>query len=135
MIEFKPKIGIIGYGIVGQALAYGFSTAEIHIYDKFKEGFETMKEVAEKSEFIFICLPTPIKSDESGIDLSIINDAIKKLTVYTNNKQKFIIIKSTVTPGTTAGFIQKYPKSLFAFNPEFLTEANYMQDFVNADRT
>ena len=54
MIEFKPKIGIIGYGFVGQALAYGFSTAELHIYDKYKEGFESMKEVADQSEFIFI---------------------------------------------------------------------------------
>lgn len=135
MIEFKPKIGIIGYGFVGQALAYGFSTAELHIYDKYKEGFESMKEVADQSEFIFICLPTPIKSDESGIDLSIINDTITKLTKFTNGKQKFTILKSTIIPGTTMGFIKKYPKSLFAFCPEFLTESNYMQDFVNADRT
>ncbi|EKD22792.1 MAG: hypothetical protein ACD_83C00267G0004 [uncultured bacterium] len=135
MIEFKPKIGIIGYGFVGQALAYGFSTAELHIYDKYKEGFESMKEVADQSEFIFICLPTPIKSDESGIDLSIINDTMTKLTKFTNGKQKFIILKSTIIPGTTMGFIKKYPKSLFAFCPEFLTESNYMQDFVNADRT
>src|SRR3972149_6748901 len=59
----KFKIGIIGYGIVGQAVEYGFSNYEIHIYDKYKD-YETLDDVVEKSDYIFICLPTPIKSDE-----------------------------------------------------------------------
>ena len=135
VISFKPKIGIIGYGYVGQAVAYGFSTAEIHIYDKYKEGFETLTSVVKKSEFIFLCLPTPIREDESGIDLSIIEDTLKKLTKLTDKTDKIIIIKSTIIPGTTVRFIKKYPKTLFVYNPEFLTEANYLQDFVNSDRT
>lgn len=134
MIPFSPKIGIIGYGYVGQAVAYGFSTADISIYDKFKEGFDTLAEVIEKSEFIFICLPTPIRSDESGIDLSIIETSLEEVTKYTNNTSKIVIIKSTVVPGTTESFKKKYPNTNFAFNPEFLTEANYLQDFVNTDR-
>lgn len=134
-IPFRPKIGIIGYGYVGQAVAYGFSTAEIHIYDKYKEGFETLPSVVKKSEFIFVCLPTPIVEDESGIDLSIIEDSVKKISQWTNNTNKIVIIKSTIVPGTTAEIISRYPKTLFAYNPEFLTEANYLQDFVNADRT
>lgn len=134
-IPFKPKIGIVGYGYVGQAVAYGFSTAEIHIYDKYKDGFETLPQVGKNSEFIFICLPTPMRDGDGEIDLTTINDNIKKLTYYTNGTNKIIIIKSTVVPGTTLGFIKKYPKTLFVYNPEFLTEANYLQDFVNADRT
>jgi UDPglucose 6-dehydrogenase len=135
MINFKPRIGIIGYGFVGQAVAYGFSTADLSIYDKYKEGFQTLDEVIDNSEFIFICLPTPIKSDESGIDLSIIDETIKTITSKTNNSNKIIVIKSTVVPGTTQRYSQEYPQSLFAFNPEFLTEKNYLQDFVEADRT
>lgn len=134
-IPFSPKIGIIGYGYVGQALAYGFSTAELHVYDKYKEGFESLPDVAKKSEFIFICLPTPMKEGNGEIDLSIIEDNIARLVRYTNNTNKVVIIKSTIIPGTTLKFIKKYPKTLFAFNPEFLTEANYLQDFVNSDRT
>lgn len=133
--DFKPKIGIVGYGFVGQALAYGFSTAELFIHDKYKKGFSSLEEVAAQSEYIFICLPTPIKDDESGIDLSIIDEVIEQLAPLTENTHKVIVIKSTVVPGTTAGYIKKYPKNLFAFNPEFLTEANYLQDFVNSDRT
>lgn len=129
----RTKIGIIGYGIVGQAVAYGFSNQEIHLYDKYKKS-EPLKEVIKKSNFIFICLPTPIKADESGIDLTIINENIKKIVPLTRKTDKIIIIKSTVIPGTTKGFIKKYPHSLFCFNPEFLTEAAFLQDFINADR-
>ena len=133
-------IGIIGFGIVGQALAYGFSQPEVadkyHIkyYDKFKES-STLEDVVGDSEFIFICLPTPMKADESGIDLSIIEEAIAQIAKKTGSSDKIIIIKSTIVPGTTASFEKKYPQSNFCFNPEFLTEANYLDDFLNADRT
>ncbi|KKT41731.1 MAG: Nucleotide sugar dehydrogenase [Candidatus Collierbacteria bacterium GW2011_GWD2_45_10] len=127
------RIGIIGYGFVGQAVEYGFSNHEIHIYDKYKD-FESLPEVVEKSDYIFVCLPTPIKDDESGIDLSIMDENIKELTKLTKGTDKIIIIKSTVVPGTTTGYIKKYPKSLICFNPEFLREASFLQDFVNTDR-
>lgn len=134
------NIGIIGFGIVGQALAFGFSQPEISdkyqikYFDKFKES-APLEKVVEESEFVFICLPTPMKENESGIDLSIIEENIAQITKLTDGTDKIIIIKSTIVPGTTKKLEQKYPKSNFAFNPEFLTEANYLQDFINADRT
>ena len=133
------NLGIIGYGIVGQAVAYGFSQSDIkdkykiRYYDKYKQTL-SLEEVVKASEFIFICLPTPMKDDESGIDLSIIEETIAKITPLTNNTDKIIVIKSTVVPGTTVSLESKYPKTNFAFNPEFLTEANYLEDFINADR-
>ncbi|MDO8619384.1 MAG: hypothetical protein Q7R49_05595 [Candidatus Daviesbacteria bacterium] len=132
-------IGIIGYGFVGQAVANGFNTAsvskdQILYYDKFKEG-TSLEEVIKASEFIFVCLPTPMKANESGIDLSIIEESMAEVTKHTDNTDKILIIKSTVTPGTTAKLQEKYPKSQFAFNPEFLTEANFLEDFLNASRT
>lgn len=135
----KQRLGIIGYGIVGQALAYGFSQPdikdkyEIRYYDKYKET-QSKEEVIKNSEFIFICLPTPMKEDESGIDLSIIEESIAQITPMTDNTDKIIVLKSTVVPGTTGVLEKKYPKTNFAFNPEFLTEANYLEDFINADR-
>lgn len=135
----KQHLGIIGYGIVGQALSYGFSQPnikdqyEIRYYDKYKET-QSLEKVVKNSEFIFICLPTPMKDDESGIDLSIIEESIAQITKFTDGTDKIIVIKSTVAPGTTASLEKKYPKTNFAFNPEFLTEANYLEDFINADR-
>ena len=134
------RIGIVGFGIVGQALAFGFSQKDIaskytiKYHDKYKES-PSLEEVVRDSEFIFICLPTPMKQDESGIDLSILDEMIDQTTKFTNGTDKIIVIKSTIVPGTTKKFESKYPKSNFAFNPEFLTEANYLADFINADRT
>lgn len=134
------SLGIIGYGFVGQAVAYGFgesdknSKAQILFYDKFKDS-TPLKEVINKSEFIFICLPTPMKENESGIDLGIIDEMLSEITKLTDNTNKIIVIKSTTVPGTTLEYAKKYPDSNFAYNPEFLTEANYLEDFVNADRT
>ncbi len=133
------NLGIIGYGYVGQAVANGFNKASegkdtIRYYDKYKDSL-SLEEVVKKSEFIFVCLPTPMKADESGIDLTIINGSIAEITKYTNNSDKIIVIKSTVIPGTTNRLEKEHPKSQFAFNPEFLTEANFLEDFLNADRT
>lgn len=133
VLQRKINIGIVGYGMVGQAVAYGFSNNNIFVYDKYKES-DTLENVAKNSEYIFICLPTPIKRDESGIDLSIINQNIKMITKFTDGTDKIVIIKSTVIPGTTKKYIKKYPKTLFCFNPEFLTERAFLQDFVNTDR-
>lgn len=129
----KFNIGIVGYGFVGQAVEYGFSNHEIHIYDKYKN-MESLEEVVNHSDYIFVCLPTPIRSDESGIDLTIMDENIKELASLTKGTDKIIIIKSTVVPGTTARYIKSYPQSLFCFNPEFLREASFLQDFVNTDR-
>jgi UDPglucose 6-dehydrogenase len=135
-----PKLGIIGYGFVGQAVSYGFGdsdknlSAQILYYDKYKDT-PPLEEVINKSEFIFICLPTPMKENESGIDLAIIDEMLEQITKLTDNTDKIIVIKSTIVPGSTQKYIEKYPNSNFAYNPEFLTEANYLEDFVNADRT
>jgi UDPglucose 6-dehydrogenase len=126
-------IGIIGYGIVGQAVHYGFSRANVRIYDKYKDT-EGLESVVANSEYIFIGLPTPTMADESGIDLSIVDEMVKKIAKLASGTDKIVIIKSTVTPGTTAKYIKKYPRLLFCFNPEFLRESSFLSDFVNTDR-
>lgn len=136
------QIGIVGFGIVGQAVEYGFRGEDIYIYDKFKD-YLTLPEVCKKSEFIFVSVPTPIMDDESGIDLSIVEEVVGEIAkeVEGTYKQslpagagKIVILKSTIIPGTTASFEKKYPKVNFCFNPEFLTEANFLEDFVKSDR-
>lgn len=133
------NLGIVGYGFVGQAVANGFNVASggkdtIRYFDKYKDTL-SLEEVITKSEFIFVCLPTPMKEDESGIDLSIIKEMAAEIAKYTNDTDKIVILKSTITPGTTASLEKAYPKTQFSFNPEFLTEANFLDDFLNADRT
>lgn len=129
----QNSIGIIGHGFVGKALEYGFKNGPIFIFDKFKETL-SLDEVCEKSEFIFICVPTPMFADDSGIDLSIVEEVVDQIAKKIRGTDKILIIKSTSVPGTTKAFIEKYPGVNIANNPEFLTEKNYMDDFVNADR-
>jgi UDPglucose 6-dehydrogenase len=129
----ENTIGIVGYGIVGQAVEYGFKSEKIFIYDKYKN-YLSLEEVCKNSEFIFICVPTPILEDGSGIDLSIVEENVDAIAKYIEGTDKIIVIKSTSVPGTTSRMAKKYPKVNFAFNPEFLTEANFLEDFVNSDR-
>src|SRR3990167_1130230 len=127
------QIGIVGFGIVGQAVEYGFKGEDIHIYDKFKN-YLTLPEVCKKSEFIFVAVPTPIMENESGIDLSIVEQVVGEIANEVEGTDKIVVLKSTIVPGTTASFEKKYPKVNFCFNPEFLTEANFLEDFVKSDR-
>ena len=76
-----------------------------------------------------------MKADESGIELSIFEEMIPEITKFTDNRDKIVIIKSTITPGTTEKFAKQFPNTQFCFNPEFLTEANFLEDFLNAERT
>ncbi|QQS39185.1 UDP-glucose/GDP-mannose dehydrogenase family protein [Candidatus Woesebacteria bacterium] len=130
-------IGIIGWGVVGQAAGNGFATKKgnrIYWFDEYKKSPYTLGQVVEKSEFIFVCVPTPVYDDESGIDLSVVNSVVKNIAEYAKGTNKIVIIKSTVIPGTTAGFSRKYKDVEFAMNPEFLTEINAPWDFLNPSR-
>jgi UDPglucose 6-dehydrogenase len=136
-------IGIIGYGFVGKAVRYGFvghdeetGKRPLHrvlVYDKFKS-LDSLGKVVEESEIIFVCLPTPYHQERLQIDLSIIDEVIGTIAPRLEEQGKIVCIKSTVVPGTTTGYATKYPRVPFAFNPEFLTEANYLQDFLHPDR-
>ena len=131
----KYNFGIIGYGFLGSAITHGFGLhADIKIYDKHKD-YDTLKEVIDHSDYIWICLPTPMKLETGEIDLSIIEENLKKIhNVVEKGDRKVIIIKSTVIPGTTEMFAKKYPRLEFVMNPEFLTARNNKLDFICASR-
>ncbi len=127
------NIGIVGYGFVGEAVKFGFDNSKhkIFIYDKFKPSL-SLNDVITNSEFVFVCLPTPYKDNK--IDLSIIEDFLKDIYQLIKNTNKILIIKSTVIPGTVKKLTNLFPGCNFCSNPEFLTERNYLQDFINPDR-
>lgn len=142
ILQKMNKIGIIGYGYVGGATGEGFATNsknQVFWYDKFKESPNTLSEVIEKSDYIFICVPTPIFDDYSGMDMSIVEEVVGQVATdksFINaKKDKILIIKSTSLPGTTKKMMAKYPGVNFAMNPEFLTQKNAKVDFLNPART
>lgn len=132
------KVGIIGYGYVGSATGEGFATSKenkVFWFDKFKESPNTFDEVIKESEFIFICVPTPMFRDYSGQDVSIVEEVLEQIVPVAAKTNKIVIVKSTALPGTTAKFAKKYPEVNFAMNPEFLTQAHAKEDFLNPART
>jgi len=129
------KIGIIGNGFVGSAIASGFALhADVYVYDVDpKRTINTFKEVLE-CEFIFICVPTPMNINNSNkIDLSIVRSVFKRISEH-NNKNTIFILKSTVTPGTTNKLSAEFSNLNIVFNPEFLTERTARLDFINTSR-
>jgi len=129
------NLGIVGWGIVGQATGKGFGKAHNIMWnDPYKKGSTSIEEIISKADFIFVCIPTPMKADYSRIDLSIMNKVIGGIAKKISGKNTPLIIKSTVVPGTTDKYAKKYPKVKFAMNPEFLTEVNAPWDFLHPDR-
>ena len=132
------KVGIVGQGFVGTAVREGLKQHyDINTYDKNPKlrTCETLHELVNTNDFIFVCVPTPMKKDGS-CDLSIVEGVVKDIneTINVGQGGKIVIIKSTIPPGTTEMLDKKYEHISVVFNPEFLTEANFIEDFKNQDR-
>ena len=132
------KIGIIGRGFVGTAVEYGFSAqtgceAELRSYDiDPSRSTHSLEDTVNNSDVIFVSVPTPSNPDGS-MHLGILESALIDIdNVY--NGDAIILIRSTVTPGTTRRLQEKFPKLSLVFNPEFLTERSAKFDFINQSR-
>ena len=131
----KYNVGIIGNGFVGQALAFGFSpVAKVRIFDidplKCVDDF---KETVNRSDILFVSVPTPMNPDGS-INLNIINNVCKEIREVNQRRDNVVVLKSTMVPGTTDRLAKKFPSLNFVYNPEFLTERKAKFDFLNQSR-
>lgn len=140
-LNYKMKVGIIGIGMVGGATKELLNPFhEIFSYDKYKEPYnsdENIKKLAENSEAVFICVPTPMKPS-GEIDYSPIRDSLdllqEKVTESGRNScELIVIIRSTAVSGSTDKFAKSYPFR-FVFNPEFLRENHALEDMKNTSR-
>lgn len=130
----KPKwtLGVVGNGFVGQATAlFECENIKVLMYDIVPEKCMpvglTLYELVEQSDFITICVPTPMKSNgecETGIVESCIKQ-IRECKHYIS-RTPHIIVRSTVP----VGFCKQNRVHHF---PEFLTEANWKNDFKRCE--
>ena len=134
----KIKIGIVGQGYVGTAVKQVFnkhySTKTFDINGNCT--CRSIEELIDKSNVIFVCVPTPMKKDGS-CDTSIVEGVVKELNELALTRQcsnRIIAIKSTIPPGTTNRLNKECKNISVIFNPEFLTEANFIEDFRNQSR-
>lgn len=126
------NIGIIGQGFVGNAIYQKFKTFyEVKTYDLDPSKCNSTEQETLNNEVIFVCLPTPMDHDGS-CNIDLVDSAVKRCFEF--GVTKTVVIKSTVSPGTTEKLNKKYPSLQVVFNPEFLTEANAVEDFNNQNR-
>lgn len=147
----KKSVAVIGQGFVGGSLTTvlaerGFA---VFTYDRggFKssgadgQGFVNIRDLVRFtqdqkgfSNVYFVCVPTPMRKDSSA-DTSIVEGVVTALATELSNfaSEKAIVVKSTVPPGTTERMnklLLSYTSKVI-FNPEFLTEANALNDVRN----
>ena len=131
------NIGIIGQGFVGNA-----------VYNKFKNYYNvftfdldktlcnsSFEKINKDCKYIFVCLPTPMNTDGSCYT-GIVEDLLIKLDKHSKeiSQSKIVVVKSTIPPGTTKKWNDKFDNLSVVFNPEFLTEANAVKDYENQNR-
>jgi len=136
----KKTFGIIGAGFVGSAVAKGFMLdGDVSLYDVDKKRRTESFEHTINSDYVFICVPTPMTDVEGGMaDLSIMDSVFDRIeTTRTSlkknqehvNENTIFIIKSTIPVGTTRRYSEKHSFPV-VHCPEFLTERTANIDFL-----
>ena len=90
------------------------------------------------SGVFFVCVPTPMYEDGSP-NATIVEDVLELIVAapYTaDSPERIAVIKSTVPPGSTERWNKMFnDRGLhIVFNPEFLTEANAVNDMREQNR-
>lgn len=126
------KIGIVGGGFVGNATKVNFSelfSVKVFDTDQSKSDVDSLAALVQFSDIIFICVPTPI-GEAGSCNTAIVSKVAADIIAL--DPTMVITIKSTVPPGVTRSLSEKLNTNI-AFNPEFLTEANAIEDFKTHD--
>ena len=91
-------------------------------------------EVAERSDIVFLCVPTP-QDDDGSADLSFIEAASAEIGPVLR-KGAIVVNKSTVPVGTTTVVDEVIQRSdiTVVSHPEFLREGTAVNDFLHPDR-
>jgi len=103
-----------------------------------------MEKAVLETDITFICVGTPSSKDGS-IDTTYLKSASRDIAETLDSKEGYhvVVVKSTVTPGTTDGVIKPILESGtkrigedfgLGMNPEFLREGVALNDFLDPDR-
>lgn len=121
-------VGVIGSaGVVGGAIARAFAeNGRVWEYDKKSNSSDTWQDFVEKTDMVFVAVPTPTIEGEQ--DLAALHDVLTNLVAHAYNG--VVCIKCTMVPGTTVKLRERFDLRL-VHNPEFLTAARPYEDFIN----
>ncbi|MBL8878187.1 MAG: UDP-glucose/GDP-mannose dehydrogenase family protein [Phycisphaerales bacterium] len=108
----KPKVGCVGGGVVGSAMQK-LCGQDTVIYD-IRPPYDQNKKLINQCDVVFVAVPTNMRTDGS-CDTTIVEETVAWI------EAPLIIIRSTITPGTTDRLREKYRKHI-VFQPEYLGE-------------
>jgi UDPglucose 6-dehydrogenase len=125
------KIGILGYGFVGQAVAHAHREVNDYliIRDPNKEYLTPLGDFAQ-CDAIYVCLPTPSR-DDGSCNTDILEQGLKDLLFIFINNPIPVICKSTAPPSFYKKIQVEYPNVVYC--PEFLTAANHIDDYLHCN--
>lgn len=123
------RVGIIGFGYVGQAIGWSYRNKADLVIRDLKLADSASLEQFTSCDAIFICVPSPATKD-GHCDTTILESVLKDLLFVNINKQIPIISKVTAPPSVYARLQKEYPNLIYC--PEFLTAANNVADYANA---
>lgn len=112
------KIGIVGHGVVGDALCETLTKAGVECvaYDPGKLPNNPWEPI-EQTDMVCLCVPTPTDFTTGAQDLSILAATLIRL----HNYKSIVIIKSTVLPSNLLRLAQLNAHLRIVAWPEFLT--------------
>ena len=145
------KIGFIGLGKLGLPCAEAFASQYptsgydiTKVQSKTVEVKQSIRDVVDSSDIIFIAVPTPHDPKYDGsqpishlenkdFDYSIVIDVCKEVNEHAT-KQQLVVLISTVLPGTTRkNFVNLLSNTRFIYNPYLIAMGSVAWDMVNPE--
>jgi nucleotide sugar dehydrogenase len=121
------KIGIIGHGFVGKAIANAHDRNNLLINDPKLFESASIEEIKNNTAWIYVAVPTPM-SESGEMDTSILESVLDSLAGY----KGLVISKCTALPNYYISAKKHYNFRLMHV-PEFLTAANANVDYMTPE--
>jgi UDPglucose 6-dehydrogenase len=116
------KLGIVGYGVVGKALArifdYKPGSERVFVYDTGIPGMDgaATRVAIQRCDLVLVAVPTP-EGRDGACDVSIVEEVVRWI-------EPPICIKSTVPPGTVEKLAAATGRRI-CFSPEYVGETRW----------
>lgn len=124
------RIGIAGYGVVGQGIHRTMGDYVQLIYDPSHNDnplYTENKEDFKKMDLVVVAVPTPTSTDGKSCDTTIV-----KATLHWLAGIEFpgvVLIKSTTPPSELKRFKEVFFNLRIVFSPEYLGESKYFTPY------
>ncbi len=120
------NILIIGYGVVGKAVASVFNSKEVCIVDPKYTANKIADYKDRAFDAVFVCVDTPYEDK-----FQLMDEVLRDCNLYL--KHNIICCKSTCSPIFYKSAVKRYAHIKILFYPEFLSHWSNKKDFKNQE--